>query len=256
MYAWQFMQAREAQQDMKKAAMKRTQTMQTMQAKQQELRETTLYQESLFESPLPWQHLPAVEQFRHHEFDGHPHLGHETPFLDAKASTPMAPVVVPPPRKFMAAAHQPSQLPTAATETPAALPSARQPQLQKGGKMTSFVSKVIFPGFDAELHHDFDLVPRLIGRGGTNMRKIANACGGTVRLRGPGTGAEQPRAKDGMASEVPLHILLTCPDQASDEVGKQELVNLLDNIFVHFQRYLNKKSMRQHNVFYAFSDKI
>lgn len=252
MEAMHAIEAREAVEAMH--AFEAMRTMQTMHAiqKMKALQHfAELQQERLLASRFQqWQHLQHPEQILHHALDWH--LAREPPVFCSTSSISVCPVVVPPPRKFTEAADQ--LLPATAEHALAPAP-ARQSEHQKGKKAT-FVSKVIFPGYDAGLHADFDLVPRLIGRGGTNVRSIANACGGTVRIRGPGSGMEQPSSKAALGKEVPLHILLTCCDEASHELGKQELLKLLDGILVHFQRYIGKKSMRPVTRLYAFSDFI
>lgn len=148
------------------------------------------------------------------------------------------PVVVPPPAKSMVA-------------IPVESGQREVPTSQQKAKRTTFAIKVTFPGFDPVLHADFDLVPRLIGRGGSNVRSISQACGGKLSIRGPGSGSEKPQSKD-----VLLHLLLTCQDANSRDNGKQLLLQLLDGIHLHFQRYINKKSLLPVSTFYKFTDVV
>eukprot|EP00931_Biecheleriopsis_adriatica_P058673 TRINITY_DN3498_c0_g1_i6.p1 TRINITY_DN3498_c0_g1~~TRINITY_DN3498_c0_g1_i6.p1 ORF type:complete len:359 (+),score=65.80 TRINITY_DN3498_c0_g1_i6:110-1078(+) len=56
-------------------------------------------------------------------------------------------------------------------------PSSRGQHAKK-----TFTCRYVFTGYDVDRFADFELVPRLIGRGGSNMRPIAKACGGKVRI--------------------------------------------------------------------------
>jgi len=53
----------------------------------------------------------------------------------------------------------------------------------------------------------FDLIPRLIGRGGCNMRKIAEATGAKVRIRGRGSGHFEMEGK--AEAPTPLMVAVT-----------------------------------------------
>mmetsp|Transcript_589 Transcript_589/g.2063 ORF Transcript_589/g.2063 Transcript_589/m.2063 type:complete len:525 (-) Transcript_589:31-1605(-) len=109
-----------------------------------------------------------------------------------------------------------------------------------------FTCKFVFGGFDLERDADFELVPRLIGRGGQNMRDIAKACDGKVRIRGRGSGhrEQQQKGRCGMEeADVPLQIALSCKDRACYEEGCKRLVALLGHINMHFERYCRRKGL-------------
>ena len=53
-------------------------------------------------------------------------------------------------------------------------------------------------------HSDFDLVPRLIGKGGQNMRNIYGATGAKIRIRGHGSGHCEVEG----AREAPVHLMM------------------------------------------------
>lgn len=103
--------------------------------------------------------------------------------------------------------------------------------------------KFIFSGFDVEEHADFELVPRLIGRGGSHMREIAAACNGKVRIRGRGSGHKELRkgTRPALEADVPLQIALSCRDRCSFEEGKTRLEQFLKGMSVHFERYCKRK---------------
>ncbi|CAE7366061.1 Zc3h3 [Symbiodinium natans] len=99
--------------------------------------------------------------------------------------------------------------------------------------------KFVFEGYRDE-HKNFDLVPRVIGRGGCNMRAIATEnC--KLRIRGRAS-AHLEKTRNGAAREadLPLHIALSCSDEAELEVAKEKLDTLLQGISVHFYRFCRK----------------
>eukprot|EP00930_Biecheleria_cincta_P016026 TRINITY_DN13168_c0_g1_i2.p1 TRINITY_DN13168_c0_g1~~TRINITY_DN13168_c0_g1_i2.p1 ORF type:complete len:323 (+),score=59.76 TRINITY_DN13168_c0_g1_i2:48-971(+) len=79
---------------------------------------------------------------------------------------------------------------------------------------TNFTCKYVFTGYDVDRFADFELMPRLIGRGGSNMRPIAQSCGGQLRIRGRGSGHQEFK-KNGMRDEpndTTLEIVFSCSD--------------------------------------------
>jgi len=114
-----------------------------------------------------------------------------------------------------------------------------------GSRDRRFTCKFVFGGFDLERDADFELVPRLIGRGGANMRDIAKACDGKVRIRGRGSGhREQQKGRSSLEeADVPLQIALSCRDKDSFEEGRKRLLSLLQFISMHFERYCRRKGV-------------
>jgi len=114
-----------------------------------------------------------------------------------------------------------------------------------GGRDRRFTCKFSFGGFNVDRDADFELVPRLIGRGGVNMRNIARACDGKVRIRGRGSGhqEQQKGSRVLVEADVPLQIALSCKDSACYEEGRRQVFALLDFIAIHFERYCRKKGV-------------
>mmetsp|Transcript_48812 Transcript_48812/g.129372 ORF Transcript_48812/g.129372 Transcript_48812/m.129372 type:complete len:402 (-) Transcript_48812:207-1412(-) len=102
-----------------------------------------------------------------------------------------------------------------------------------------FTCKFVFGGFDLGEDADFELVPRLIGRGGAHMRAVAEACQGKVRIRGRGSGymEQQKGGKPPAEAGVPLQIVVSCTEKGHLEEGKRRLQTLLQNLSLHFDRY-------------------
>jgi len=102
-----------------------------------------------------------------------------------------------------------------------------------------FTCKFVFVGFDLDEDADFELVPRLIGRGGAHMRAVAEACQGKVRIRGRGSGymEQQKGGKPPAEAGVPLQIVVSCTERRHLEEGKRRLQTLLQSLSLHFDRY-------------------
>jgi len=124
-------------------------------------------------------------------------------------------------------------------------PGAASPGGSRSQRERRFTCKFVFAGFDIDRDADFELVPRLIGRGGANMRDIAEACDGKVRIRGRGSGHREQQRGSHVASEadVPLQIALSCKDMKCFQEGRKRLVALLEFITMHFQRYCRRKGV-------------
>lgn len=109
--------------------------------------------------------------------------------------------------------------------------------------------RVIFPAVDPELDAEFDLVPRLIGRGGCNTKDIAAVSKGKLLIRGSGSSGRRSRGP--AVSDTPLQMLLEGCDAAAFEAGKQKLMALLDSVAQHFERYCRKKGFAVQAKFYS-----
>ena len=109
--------------------------------------------------------------------------------------------------------------------------------------------KVTFPGYDATRDCSFDLVPRIIGRHGANLKSVCMLCEGSVHIRGHGS-----NHVDGKSDQDSLHILLICHSNEQLQVGKQALERTLNLVTQHFRRYSRKKNMRSEGVFYSMCD--
>eukprot|EP00930_Biecheleria_cincta_P026584 TRINITY_DN1871_c0_g2_i1.p1 TRINITY_DN1871_c0_g2~~TRINITY_DN1871_c0_g2_i1.p1 ORF type:complete len:609 (-),score=124.59 TRINITY_DN1871_c0_g2_i1:290-2116(-) len=68
----------------------------------------------------------------------------------------------------------------------------------------------------------FDLIPRLIGRGGCNMRKIAEATGAKVRIRGRGSGHFEMEGK----AEAPTPLMVAVTTDHADPAMFKKAVEM------------------------------
>ena len=100
-----------------------------------------------------------------------------------------------------------------------------------GANLGQFLRRFVFTGFDAVNHADFELVPRLIGRGGGNMSAIREACNAYIRVN------------KGASIEKPVEVVLRCENQEDLDEGINRVTTLLENIRVHFTRFCRKRGI-------------
>lgn len=101
----------------------------------------------------------------------------------------------------------------------------------------------------AEKVADFELVPKLIGRNGTNMKKIAQRCNGKLRIRGRGSGyCEGPERRE---VDLPLQLALSCPSAEDLSLGKQLVLGLLDQLASLYAQYCHLAKIEPPTRFYT-----
>eukprot|EP00971_Amphidinium_carterae_P212995 4227450-Amphidinium_carterae.1 len=64
---------------------------------------------------------------------------------------------------------------------------------------------------------EFCLVKRILGKGGNNMRNIADTCNAKVRLRGIGSGFLE--GAEGKEANMPLQLNVSCVDYEAYEMA-------------------------------------
>lgn len=98
---------------------------------------------------------------------------------------------------------------------------------------------------------DFDLVPMLIGRGGCNMRKIADRTRAKVRIRGRGSGHLEADNKQ----EAPTPLMVAVTTDHLDAGGFKEAVRMtiheLEIVSQRFQSHCEKKNHPFTGPFYS-----
>jgi len=94
---------------------------------------------------------------------------------------------------------------------------------------------VFFNGFDPEQHSDFEMVPRLIGRQGCNMKPIYST-GAMARVWGG----------DGDM----LQLAVSCDTEDVMEAARLTVKQLLDGISFHFRRFCCKKQIPCPELYY------
>jgi len=117
----------------------------------------------------------------------------------------------------------------------------RQPCQAGSRKKQTLTCKFVFTGFDLNRDAAFELVPRLIGRGGCNTRMISQACHGKVHLRGRGSRPNGPQATGDM--DEPLHLTFSSPDPENFQEGLKLVDSILAETRQHFVRYCHKQGI-------------
>ncbi|CAE6956608.1 dbo [Symbiodinium natans] len=161
------------------------------------------------------------------------------PFSPFPAPMPVPPFGAPPGLERPMPPRQPMEpmAAMAASQLPPRRPGARA--RGAGGAGGKFLCRFVFTGFDVTNHADFELVPRLIGRKGCNLRPISEACRGKIRVIG-GDGSQRA-GYFGMDSPVTLE--LQCHSRADLDEGFQQLSALLEELQCHFYRYCCKRGI-------------
>lgn len=87
---------------------------------------------------------------------------------------------------------------------------------------------------------EFCLVKRILGKGGNNMRRIAEECNAKVRLRGIGSGFLE--GTDGREANMPLQLNVRCNDYENYIKATDRVAVLLKDLYKHFRRYCRSKN--------------
>mmetsp|Transcript_52406 Transcript_52406/g.97011 ORF Transcript_52406/g.97011 Transcript_52406/m.97011 type:complete len:516 (+) Transcript_52406:145-1692(+) len=88
---------------------------------------------------------------------------------------------------------------------------------------------------------EFCLVKRILGKGGNNMRAIADSCNAKVRLRGIGSGFLE--GADGKEANMPLQLNVSCVDYEAYEMAVDRVVSLLRDLYKHYRKYIRSKGL-------------
>lgn len=126
-------------------------------------------------------------------------------------------------------------------------PIERRQLRQAGDRNKHLITcKFIFTGFDLDRDATFELVPRLIGRGGCNTRMISQACHGKVHVRGRGSRPNEGQAGRTATGEAdePLHLAFSSSDPEQFEEGLRLVESLLEETCGHFTRYCHKRGIK------------
>mmetsp|Transcript_45691 Transcript_45691/g.121174 ORF Transcript_45691/g.121174 Transcript_45691/m.121174 type:complete len:398 (-) Transcript_45691:198-1391(-) len=124
-------------------------------------------------------------------------------------------------------------------------PEVSSPPTDGSRRNKRYTCKFIFVGIDLDRHADFELVPRVIGRGGEHMKAVARVCHGKVRLRGRGSGYREQHkgGKPPAEADVPLQLALSCTEKRHLEEGKRLVHELVDNLTLHFERFCKTRDV-------------
>ncbi|CAJ1410325.1 unnamed protein product [Effrenium voratum] len=100
----------------------------------------------------------------------------------------------------------------------------------------SFVC-VIFVQLEED--EEFCLVKRLLGKGGCNMKEVAESFDARLRLRGIGSGF----LENGQEAQVPLEIQVSCASFWNYLSSVASVAILLEDLYFHYGRYARSKGL-------------
>lgn len=99
---------------------------------------------------------------------------------------------------------------------------------------------------------EFQLVPRVIGRNGANMKRVAEACNVRIRIRGRGSGFKEDRTLS--EADIPLQMALSADDPAEYAMAKEMLTAELDAMALRFKKYCKQRKQDPPASFYSAKD--
>lgn len=99
---------------------------------------------------------------------------------------------------------------------------------------------------------EFQLVPRLIGRKGANMKRIADACNVRIRIRGRGSGFMEEHKM--LEANIPLQMALSADDFAGYEKARGMLTEVLDAMAGRFEQYCLQRQINPPPAFYVLRE--
>mmetsp|Transcript_49850 Transcript_49850/g.107257 ORF Transcript_49850/g.107257 Transcript_49850/m.107257 type:complete len:580 (+) Transcript_49850:344-2083(+) len=98
---------------------------------------------------------------------------------------------------------------------------------------------------------EFQLVPRLIGANGRNMKSIVDTYGAKIRIRGRGSGYYETKGPRGMReADIPLQMVYRAEDRANFEAGLEVLTEQLEAMGQRFVRFCEGRSTAPPSSFY------
>mmetsp|Transcript_66060 Transcript_66060/g.137977 ORF Transcript_66060/g.137977 Transcript_66060/m.137977 type:complete len:408 (+) Transcript_66060:118-1341(+) len=98
---------------------------------------------------------------------------------------------------------------------------------------------------------DFQLVPRLIGANGRNMKGIVDTYGAKIRIRGRGSGYYETKGPRGMReADIPLQMVYRAEDKANFEAGLAALTEQLEAMGQRFARFCESRDTAPPSSFY------
>jgi hypothetical protein len=97
--------------------------------------------------------------------------------------------------------------------------------------------------FDIGIENDkeFQVARRIIGQKGANMKRIVEATGAKLRLRGKGSGYLEGPLKE--ESNEPLHLCISCVTQHGYNEAVAEVARILESVHEEYRRFRRSKGL-------------
>ncbi|CAJ1386990.1 unnamed protein product [Effrenium voratum] len=115
----------------------------------------------------------------------------------------------------------------------------------KASKAPRYGFAATFEEFDAVTHKDFDLVQRIFGRKGINMKRISQSADSKACLMGESSGHKK--------QEGQLRLVVTCPSQEKEDLALRLTTELFDDLSMHFARFCRKNGLRRAGLYKIIS---
>jgi hypothetical protein len=94
-------------------------------------------------------------------------------------------------------------------------------------------------------------VPKIIGRGGKNLKDIARACDGKLRLRGKGSRFKEVDTPNGKAeADIPLQLCVSCKCEDDMKVARDLVTGLFDKHAGSFAKFCQQEGTESPKTFY------
>jgi hypothetical protein len=98
---------------------------------------------------------------------------------------------------------------------------------------------------------EYELVPKLIGRGGSIVKTIATSHNAKLRFRGLGSGRKEVNGPHGKAeANIPLQLCVSCPDREVLDIVRTTIMELLDRHEKLFARHCKRRNKQKPEKFY------
>ncbi|EZG56478.1 putative RRM domain and KH domain (SPAC30D11.14-like KH) protein [Gregarina niphandrodes] len=91
-------------------------------------------------------------------------------------------------------------------------------------------------------NNDFQITRRIIGVRGNNMKSVNQATGAKLRLRGRGSGYLEGLGKE--EANEPLHLCISCTDEAGYRNARQRTELLLKTVYDEFDQWCLERGIK------------
>ncbi|CAE7407696.1 unnamed protein product [Symbiodinium pilosum] len=117
----------------------------------------------------------------------------------------------------------------------------------------AFDFTIVFSGYDHDKHADFELVPRVIGKGGCNMLPFPRM-GASARVCGQGSGICEVEAhgQNQIDEDETLQLVVCCSTKDVMDEAMSWAQTFLGELRTHFRRFCRKKGFPCPELYYMY----